>query len=156
MELLDDTPLVKRCRFGSVVVSRYRGAVGVEDMDGEYAALRQAAALHGRVSSLALIDADSMTSPSGAVKTRAAELTRALGDARLCGAIVLLGSSVSLRLMTYVLGAFHLLTGAGEKQGLFTDLDEAVRWVRSRPGQDATALALDANELRRTFGLAGS
>lgn len=154
MEVLLESPEVKTCRVGTLVISRYFGGAKVDAMDREYAFQLDTAERFGSVSSLALIDADRMNAPSGAVKVRAAELTRALGERMARGAFVVRGTGFGAAVMVNVLNAFQLISGTGSRQRQFLDLDEALTWLKAAPGQPAEVLALTATEVCVALGLA--
>jgi hypothetical protein len=153
VEVLLESPQVKTCRVGTLVISRYFGGSNVDAMDREYAFQVETAERFGTVTSLALIDADQMNAPSGAVKVRAAELTRALGPRLVRGAFVVRGSGFGAAVMMNVLNAFNLISGSGSRQRMFVDLDDALAWLKAAPGQPAALLAVSAADVRAAFSL---
>ncbi len=140
-------------KFESMMCVHYTAPFDRADVVADLAPQQGLIDHYGHLSVIVIIHSDTVGRPNTEARDYASEKTQQLANHLVCSALVVLGQGIAAATMRIALIAFNLMSKAGARQKIFSDVPTAVAWVRTFPGQWPEIDGLDEVTLMNHLGL---
>lgn len=147
------TPNATSMRDGSLLIQHYTGLVDVHETKQHLKLQQDVIDACGHVSVMCIMHSDVAGKPNQEIKDETARNTAAQGERLTCTALVIVGSGLTATILRMAVVAYTMLSRAGVRQKIFSNVVEAAAWMRDFPGQDPSLKSLDGQTLERMLGL---
>jgi hypothetical protein len=155
METIYRTPRLHIARSGCVVVSHFSQVSDMASLNATEAAFKKVAQEHGRLVAITYMSGATVTGKvPDDVKEKAAALLRGVEEQLVTSVMVVTGTGIGVTILRAFMTAFCIFSKVKRPQKCFSNLDEAIGWIRSL---DKSAVGdLRTDEIERHFGLRGN
>lgn len=145
METIYRTPRVHLARSGCIVFSYFSQVADMPSLQATEDALKKVANEQGRVINVSCMSGASVTAKvPDEVKVKAAAVLKSVEDRLVCNAMVITGDGIGVTILRAFMTAFTIFSKLKRPQRCFSNIDDALAWIRSLDARAVGDLTADA------------
>jgi hypothetical protein len=145
METLYRSPRVHLARSGCIVFSFFSQVADMASLQATEDALRKVAKEQGRVINVTCMSGSTVTEKiPDEVKVKAASILRTVESQLVCNAMIITGEGIGVTILRAFMTAFTIFSKLKRPQRCFSNVDDALAWIRSLDARAVGDLTADA------------